>query len=244
MTTSHFVLVPGFWLGGWAWDAVAAELRAAGHRVTAVTLPGLAPGDDRAAVRWSDQVAALADLVAEAGPDPVLVAHSGAALAVTGVLDRAPGSVGRVIWVDSGPTADGTISDPEVAPEVTEIPLPDFDDLAAGGASLVGLTEMDLVEFRARAVPQPAAVVREPVVLLDERRRDVPATLIACSIPAATVQELAQRGHPMFSEVAHCSDFAFVELPTGHWPMFSRPRELAQLLIAATERTAAPAGLS
>lgn len=244
MTTSHFVLVPGFWLGGWAWDAVGAELRAAGHRVTAVTLPGLAPGDDRAAVHWSDQVAALADVVAGAGPDPVLVAHSGAALAVTGVLDRAPGSVGRVIWVDSGPTADGTVSDPEVPPGVAEVPLPDFDDLAAGGASLVGLTETDLSEFRARAVPQPAAVLREPVVLLDQRRRDVPATLIACSIPTATVQQLAQSGHPMFAEVAHCSDFTYLELPTGHWPMISRPRELAELLIAATEPAAAPEGPS
>ncbi len=37
-----FILVPGFWLGAWAWANVACLLRAAGHDVEAVTLPGLA----------------------------------------------------------------------------------------------------------------------------------------------------------------------------------------------------------
>ncbi len=233
MSNHHFVLVPGHWLGGWAWDAVAAELRAAGHHVTAVTLPGLAPDDpDRAQVGWADQVTALAAAVDAAGPDPVLVAHSGGGSIASGVLDRAPGSVRRVIWVDSGPTSDGSVADPELPAEVTEIPLPDFDDLAAGGASLAGLSESDLAEFRARAVPQPAQVLRDVVRLQDDRRRDVPATLVACSIPAVTVRELAAAGHPMFAELAECPDVDYVELPTGHWPMFSQPSELAELLIS------------
>jgi pimeloyl-ACP methyl ester carboxylesterase len=47
MTTAPIVLVPGFWLGAWAWDEVAASLRADGHDVTAVTLPGLKVGRRR-----------------------------------------------------------------------------------------------------------------------------------------------------------------------------------------------------
>jgi len=35
------ILVPGFWLGAWAWDEVADLLRADGNDVTALTLPGL-----------------------------------------------------------------------------------------------------------------------------------------------------------------------------------------------------------
>lgn len=236
MSNYHFVLVPGHWLGGWAWDAVAADLRAAGHQVTAVTLPGLAPdAPDRAQVGWADQVTALAAAVDAAGPDPVLVAHSGGGSIASGVLDRAPGSVRRVIWVDSGPTSDGSVADPELPAEVTEIPLPDFDDLAAGGASLAGLSESDLTEFRSRAVPQPAQVMRDVVKLHDERRRDVPATLVACSIPVATVQELAAVGHPMFAEVAQCTDLGYAELATGHWPMFSRPRELAEVIMTVSQ---------
>jgi len=43
-----FVLVPGAWQGGWAWQPVARRLREAGYAAVTVTLPGLADGDDRA----------------------------------------------------------------------------------------------------------------------------------------------------------------------------------------------------
>jgi pimeloyl-ACP methyl ester carboxylesterase len=43
----QFVLVHGGWQGGWAWDAVAARLRAHGHEVLAPTLRGLASPQDR-----------------------------------------------------------------------------------------------------------------------------------------------------------------------------------------------------
>ena len=41
MPPAPIILVPGFWLGAWAWDDVAGRLRADGHDVTALTLPGL-----------------------------------------------------------------------------------------------------------------------------------------------------------------------------------------------------------
>ena len=51
MTSAPIILVPGFWLGAWAWDDVAASLRADGHHVTALTLPGLEAADaDRSAI--------------------------------------------------------------------------------------------------------------------------------------------------------------------------------------------------
>ena len=45
MTSASIILVSGFWLGAWAWDEVAATLRADGHDVTALTLPGLESAD-------------------------------------------------------------------------------------------------------------------------------------------------------------------------------------------------------
>lgn len=235
MTTSmNFVLVPGFWLGSWAWDAVAAPLRAAGHRVSAVTLPGLEPDSaHRAEIGWADQVAALRQAVAEVGPGAVLVAHSGAGSVATGVLDADPALVSRVVYVDSGPASDGSAYDVEAEPGAEEVPLPPFEVLAAGGASLDGLSEAMLARFRSRAVPEPGRVRTDRVVLQDLRRREVPATMIACSIPVATVQELAAAGHPMFAEVAELRDLSYLELPTGHWPMFSRPADLAEMLITA-----------
>ena len=45
MTAAPILLVPGFWLGAWAWDEVVADLRADGQYVTALTLPGLESAD-------------------------------------------------------------------------------------------------------------------------------------------------------------------------------------------------------
>lgn len=229
---TSFVLVPGHWLGSWAWDRVCAALRASGHSARAVTLPGLASSDaDRAAITLGDQVAALSEELASAGPDPVLVAHSGAGKVVSALLDQAPGSVRRVVYVDSGPSSPGGGDD--ISPDVVELPLPTWEELEGRGASLVGLSEADLATFRARAVPQPAGVVRARLDLVNPERRRVPSTIVACSIPAATVTALAAAGHPMFAEVAELSDVTFVELPTGHWPMWSRPDDLAEVLMQA-----------
>lgn len=231
------VLVPGHWLGAWAWDAVADDLRARGHHVTAVTLPGLEPDSPhRASTTLADQATALQEVVhaaAEEGAPVVLVAHSGAGAPVSLVLDREPTAVARVVYVDSGPAADGSAFDPSVPPEVDEIPLPSFDQLEAGGASLEGLGADDLERFRDRAVPEPGPVVREAVRLTNDARRGVASTLIACSIPAAVVEQMAREGHPMMAEVAHLSDVELVDLPTGHWPMWSRPRDLAEVISRA-----------
>ncbi|MET1005322.1 MAG: alpha/beta hydrolase [Propionibacteriaceae bacterium] len=231
MTTTHFVLVPGNWLGAWAWDRVTAPLQAGGHQVTAVTLPGLTPtATDRGSITLSEHLDALADVVSHVGPDAVLVAHSGAGKNVSGVLDRDPASVRRVIYVDSGPAATGLADD--LPPELAELPLPSWDEFAAQGSSLEGLSPEDLAEFAARAVPHPAGPLREPIVLQhDEARRAVPTTIVACSISSTVVDDLAHQGHPMFAEVAQLVDLTYLDLPTGHWPMWSRPVDLADALM-------------
>lgn len=232
MEVTTFVLVPGYWLGGWAWERVTSRLTAAGHHVVPVTLPGMeSAAADRSRITLEDQVDAVADAVAGASAPPVLVAHSGAGRLVSGVLDRDPDAVRRVVYVDSGPAADGTAPDSELPAELTEFPLPGWDELRQNGASLDGLSEDDLATFRAGAIPQPVAPGREPIRLSNDRRRQVPTTLVACSFPAATVLDLAATGHPMFAEVATLTDLTTVDLPTGHWPMWSRPEDLADVLL-------------
>jgi pimeloyl-ACP methyl ester carboxylesterase len=208
------VLVPGFWLGGWAWDDVATHLRAEGFDVTAVTLP-------------------VIDSLAE---PPIVVAHSGGGLALSGVLDAAPGSVARAVYVDSGPWGDDTPYDASVPADAGEVPLPSWDEFAAAGASLEGLDDQRLATFRARAVPQPARVMREPLRLTNDARRSVPSTIIACSIPSEAMFDLAGQGAPMFAEVTKLTDLEVVDLPTGHWPMWSRPADLAVAIAAAASR--------
>lgn len=227
MTTTTFVLVPGYWLGGWAWEQVSGPLVAAGHTVTALTLPGMTSVEtDRSAVTLVDHVDAVDAALTASGTGTVLVAHSGAGKVVSAVLDRHPAAVRRVVYLDSGPAADGWAD--ELPVDLVDLPLPGWDELEA---SLEGLSPDELATFRSRAVPYPAAVAREPLRLTNPTRRQVPSTVVCCSFPSATVAELAAAGQPMFAELAELTDLTYVDLPTGHWPMWSRPEDLAAVLL-------------
>lgn len=242
-TTSSptIVLVPGHWLGAWAWDEVLEHLTTDQSRAVAMTLPGLDGNDPARAERTlEDQVAAVLDLIARLGASedgPVtLVAHSGANAPVSLVLDRRPDLVHRVVWVDSGPAATGSAFAPDLPEGVEELPLPAFDALAQQ-ASLEGLSPEVLERFRARAVPEPGPVLRRPVELTNVARHQVPTTLVCCSIPSAQVMELARGGHPVFADVANVEHLDVIDLPTGHWPMWSRPRDLAEAIQSEAART-------
>ncbi|GAB7190099.1 alpha/beta hydrolase [Kineococcus sp. NUM-3379] len=231
---ARFVLVPGFWLGAWAWDRVTPVLTAAGHDVRALTLPGLqGPAAVRAGVTLEDHVlAVLRALEEEPGRPAVLVAHSGAGAPAHMAVDRAPHLVRRVVYVDSGPVPDGVTVNPDLPADAVEDPLPSWEEMQAAGNSLEGLSAADLAEFRERAVPHPAGPAREPVRVSDPRRREVPVTVVASSVRPAQVREWAAAGHPFFTELAHL-DATYVDLPTGHWPMWSRPGDLAGVLLQA-----------
>ncbi len=235
----HVVLVPGFWLGAWAWDHVVPHLEAAGLVPHPVTLPGLAPGStaaERARVTRTDHVDAVADLVAGLDGPVVLVGHSGGGPVVQQVVDRDPARVRRVVYVDTGPLVDGAALNPGLAPDAAELPLPSWDELAEQGSSTDGLDDAALAAFRERAVPTPAPVARDAVHVTDPARFAVPATVICSSIPSAVLAELASPGPPLHTELGEIADLTWVDVPTGHWPMLSRPRELADAIAAAARR--------
>jgi pimeloyl-ACP methyl ester carboxylesterase len=241
MTTQHpeptLVLIPGYWLGAWAWDEVAAHLTTAGRRAMALTLPGLDAQDPRRASRTvDDQAAAIEHALrqeSEAGRRCVVVAHSGANAPMSLVLDRHPELVDHVVWVDSGPATSAAFPAGDTTVDRAEVPLPPFEALAEQ-ASLDGLDAAMLDRFRSRAVPEPGLVANQPVFLRNDQRFAVPATLVCCSIPSEQLLQLARAGHPMFAEVAQLRQVALLDLPTGHWPMWSRPDDLAELLATIT----------
>ncbi|WP_159706147.1 alpha/beta fold hydrolase [Arthrobacter sp. 18067] len=244
MTTTasspDIILIAGHWLGAWAWDEVLEHLETDHSRAVAVTLPGL-DGDDpeRDTKTLDDQAASVLDIFARLGVTEdrpaTIVAHSGANAPVSLVLDRHPQLVHLVVWVDSGPLAPGSVFAPDLPEGLGELPLPSFEVLAQQ-ASLEGLSTEVLERFRARAVPEPGPVLRQPVELMNDARRQVRTTLVCCSIPGAQVLELAHAGHPMFAEVANIENLDVIDLPTGHWPMWSRPRDLAKIIQSASTR--------
>jgi len=242
MNTSHtssdrpILLVPGYWLGGWVWDAVAARLAELGRRTEAITLPGLELVDaPRASIRFADHVTAVVNRVRELGGGVVLVAHSGAGTVAVAVADQVPELLARIIYIDSGPVGDGTVPRTDLSPDDIELPFPGLDALAAQGLSIDGLTDADKAKVAALAVPQPAGTCREPVILRNPRRNLVPTTVVCCSIPSDVVRGMAVPG-TMFAPLADLADLTLVDLPTGHWPMLSRPADLADLIAAEADR--------
>jgi pimeloyl-ACP methyl ester carboxylesterase len=230
MPAAPIILVPGFWLGAWAWDEVAAPLRAEGHDVTALTLPGLEPADtDRGAIRLEEHVEAMCDAVRAAAAPPVLAVHSGAGVPGYAVTDRIPDRLGHVVYVDSFPEV-GPI-DPDFAGD--EKPLPSWGDL---GENLDGISEEQLATFRQRAVPQPGAALRDRLELRDERRLDVPTTVLCTAWPSAEFKKAIEAGQPWLAALGSLRNVTWVDLPTSHWPMWSRPQETARVLADAATR--------
>ena len=226
MTTAPIVLVPGFWLGGWAWDEVAAALRDEGHDVTAVTLPGLESADaDRSSITLADHVAAICEAVTAAGRPVVLAVHSGAGAPGYAVTDRIPEQIAAMVYVDTGP-AKGAL-DPDL--DAVEKPLPSREELAEG-ENLAGLTEEQLETFRRRAVPEPGAALREAAELTNDARLDVPSTVVCTGFTSEQYKDAVKEGYAFLAGLAELRDVAYVDLPTSHWPMWSRPRELAEII--------------
>ncbi|GAB3196217.1 hypothetical protein GCM10027062_04960 [Nocardioides hungaricus] len=224
--SSPLILVPGFWLGAWAWDAVADALRADGHDVTALTLPGLEPDHpDRASVTLRDQADAIVAAV-EAHDRPVVLAvHSGASQPGYAASDRVPDRIAAMVYVDTAP-GTGPI-DPDFAGDL--LPLaPTWEEL---GENLDGIGEERLAEFRERAVPEPASALRDaPELRNDAARTAVPSLVVCTAFPSSEYRQAAADGAPWLAGLAELTDLAYLDLPTSHWPMWSRPVELAEIL--------------
>ncbi|KAA1422995.1 alpha/beta hydrolase [Mumia zhuanghuii] len=232
---TQIVLVPGFWLGAWAWDGVAPLLADRGYAVTPVTLPGLEPDNpDRGGVTLDDQAGSIAAALDHSAERRVLVVHSGAALPGTMVLDRHPDLIDHVVFVDTAPVRDGYAMDP--AMEAAEFPLSEAWESEMADGSMRDLSEEQLQTFRSRAVPQPGRTVSGAVHLSDPARLAVPGTVVCTAFPSTDYRSYAEQGAGFLAGLLDHTDLTYVDLPTGHWPMWSKPAELADVIDQAAGR--------
>ena len=226
MASAPIILVPGFWLGAWAWDEVVSTLRADGHDVTALTLPGLeSAGADRSAIALSDHVDAIRAAITAAERPVVLAVHSGAGAAGYAASDRIPEQIAAMVYVDSGPATGAT--DPEF--DAVEKPLPSLEELRAE-ENLEGLSEQKLETFRQRAVPEPGGVLRDAPQLSNDARLDVPTTAICSGYTSGEYKEAVEAGYAWLGGFRELRNVTWIDLPTSHWPMWSRPEELAKII--------------
>lgn len=239
------ILIPGFWLDGSSWDEVVPALERAGHRAHALTLPGMESRDaDRSSITLRDHIGAVVQMIdslSPAGGKVVLVGHSGGGAVAHAAADARPDRVARVVYVDSMPLGDGGLINDEYPAENGEIPLPDWPLFEP--EDLVDLGDELRAAFRARAIPTPEHVACDRQRLGDERRYDVPVTVIACEFSAAMLRQWMEQDHPGVRELARIRDVGCIDLPTGHWPQFTRPADLAEAILAGIAPGARTTGL-
>jgi pimeloyl-ACP methyl ester carboxylesterase len=241
---ASFVLVPGAWLGGLAWQEVAARLRQAGHDAYPVTLSGL--GDRVAAgspeTNLDTHIADIVSVIDDNDLDAVvLVGHSYGGVPVTGAADQRADRIAQLVFVDSGPAPDGVAQadfSPPHAREATnrlvaemgegwQMPPIAFD-AGEDPVNLAGLDDGALKKLRGQARPHPYATTTQPISLTGAVDQ-IPRTLIACTMSPDAVQAMVDSGNPFFVGLR---DARVIALPTGHWPMFSEPDALADKLIS------------
>jgi pimeloyl-ACP methyl ester carboxylesterase len=218
------ILIPGLWLTGGVWAPVAAELTQLGHRPLVPALPGVDDGATTATL--DDQLAAVLAAV-DAADAPVVVGHSAASTLAWLAADRRPADVARVVMIGGYPGSDGSAY-ADFFPVVDDLmPFPGWAPFE--GPDAADLDESARHRFADGAVPVPATVARATVRLLDERRHAVPVTLVCPEFSPEEARAWLAEGELPELERAEVS---FVDIDSGHWPMITRPVELARLLAA------------
>lgn len=219
---STFGLVHGGGFGAWCWDAVLPELQARGHRAAAVDL---SPDDMAAgAVRCAEVVRqAFASL-----PDLVLVGHSVAGLIIPLVATRHP--VRRLVFLHALlPRPGQSVVDQMTAEpglfnqEMFTATAPFWEDEAVAVRFLLHDCPPEVVrDSFHRLRPEPGVLGREVTPLASWP--DVPSAYIVCADDRTATPAWARRAARERLGVEP------VEIPGGHCPMLSRPRQLAEVL--------------
>jgi pimeloyl-ACP methyl ester carboxylesterase len=221
------VLIAGLWLEGSAWDEVAAALTDLGHRPVPLTLPG--QGDGSASAALEDQVAAVVAAVDAASGRPMVVGHSAASSLAWLAADARPQRVAKVVFIGGFPTSDGKQYADFFEVVGGVMPFPGWGPFE--GPDSADLDEQARRALEAVAIPVPEKVATGVVHLLDERRFEVPAALVCPEFGPADARGWIDAGD--IPELAKAKHLDLVDIDSGHWPMFTKPAELARILAAA-----------
>jgi pimeloyl-ACP methyl ester carboxylesterase len=234
----NIILVPGLWLDGSSWDAVTPALEKAGHRVRALTLPGMESKDAvRSGITLRDHIDAVVAAIDETDGPVLLVGHSVGSGIGHAAVDARPDRVARAVYVGGFPAPAGSLMLDGLPAESGEVAMPDWAEVGEE-ANIAGFDEESLARFYARAIPAPEGVLAGRQQLSDERRYDVPVTAVCPEYTADDVRSWVEDGSEPVSELARIRDVEYVDLPGGHWPQLTQPGELAQVILDAADKAA------
>jgi pimeloyl-ACP methyl ester carboxylesterase len=221
------LLIAGLWLDGSAWDDVVPTLEALGHRPVPLTLPG--QGDGAASATLDDQVAAVLAAVDASPEKPMVVGHSAASTLAWLAADARPEKVAKVALIGGFPSADGVLYADFFELKDGAMPFPGWGPFE--GPDSADLDEEARRSIAAAAIPVPGGVAKGVVHLADERRFEVPVVVVCPEFTPAQAKEWLGAGD--MPELAKAKHLDFVDIDSGHWPMVTKPIELARLLAAA-----------
>lgn len=217
------LLIAGLWLDGSAWDDVVPGLIELGHRPVPVTLPY------QGSATLDDQLAAVLAALAETTGPALVVGHSAACTLAWLAADARPDTVAGVSFVGGFPVADGQIYFDFLEPVDGAVAFPGWEPFA--GPDSADLDEAARERFAAVAIPVPEGVTKAVVRLTDARRYDIPVTVVCPEFSPDDARGWITAGQ--VPELARAATVTYADINSGHWPMITRPAELAELLADA-----------
>ncbi|MCB0018641.1 MAG: alpha/beta fold hydrolase [Anaerolineales bacterium] len=224
-----YLLCHGGWVGGWQWREVKALLQAAGHTVFTPTFTGhgervhLAhPGIDmHTYIQDVVNVLRYEDL-----HEVILLGYSLSGPVISGVAEQMPERIRHLVFLDTYLLADGQAMADQIDPELMR------DLLAAAEAYGDGWRLPHDPPDAERRTEQPVKPVLTPLSLANPQAATIPRTFILCTQGDQDIGRLHTAIGQAAARVRSDPDWRYHELATGHMPMWTRPRELADLLLA------------
>lgn len=223
------ILIAGLWLPESIWADVSSELESRGHRPVPVSLPGV--DDASTTATLADQVTATLAAV-DAADRPMVVGHSAACTLAWMIADQQPDAINSVVLIGGFPSADGDVY-ADFFPSVDGVmAFPGWGPFEGPDAADLGETERERIA--SAAVPVPEGVSKGVVRLTDDRRFDVPVLLVCPEYSPEDARAWIDAGD--VPELTRATRVDFEDIDSGHWPMVTRPAELARILDAAASR--------
>lgn len=238
MTT--YVLVHGAWHTGAEFEPVAEAIRAEGHTVHCPTIAGNRPGDSKE-IGLDTAVTSIVDYLADnALTDVVLLGHSYGGMVITGVADRAPERIRRLIYWNAFVPNDGEALNDLVPPHYVALfdavsqaspdnsvmlPFPIWREAFINDADLA-LAEQAFGVLN----PHPYATFTDKIALSkNPAEMELPKSYLYCTEDCALPQSLGW--HPRLSEKLGL--FRLVSIPGSHELCFTDPAALVAGILKA-----------
>jgi pimeloyl-ACP methyl ester carboxylesterase len=235
-----YVLVHGAWHTGQELEAVATHLRNGGHKVFCPTAAGNRPGDDRSKIGLNDAIQSITDyLQSNDLKDVRLVGHSYGGMLISGVADRMPERIRRLVYMNAFVPLNGESLNDLVPPMYVGM----FDAIASGNHGAVSLpfevwrdafindADMTLAKSAyAKLNPHPYKTFTDKITLSKSlAEMQLGKSYLNCLLDVALPASLPW--HPRLSE--RLGLFRYITAQGSHEALFTNPAGLAMAIVEA-----------